>query len=99
VVEAATEVEVAAGETVRLRGPSLVVSAAEAALAIGHYELRAERIVERTTDAFRTVEGLLETRAKHARVLVARTLELFGRRTTIASEEDTRVDGKRVLLG
>jgi hypothetical protein len=99
VVEAATDVEVAAGETVRLRGPSLVVSAAEAALAIGHYELRAERIVERTTDAFRTVEGLLETRAKHARVLVARTLELFGRRTTIASEEDTRVDGKRVLLG
>jgi hypothetical protein len=92
-------VVIEAGSEVRLQGASLAVSAAEAALAIGHYELRAERIVERTVDAFRTASGLLETRAKHARVLVERTLELFGRRTTIASEEDTRVDGKRVLLG
>jgi hypothetical protein len=92
-------VVVEAGSEVRLAGPSFVVSAAEAALAIGHYELRAERIIERTVDAFRTVDGILETRAKHARMLVARTLELFGRRTTIGSEEDTRIDGKRVLLG
>jgi Protein of unknown function (DUF3540) len=90
-VEAATEV--------RLQGASLAVTAAEAALAIGHYELRAERIIERTTDAFRTASGLVETRAKHARMIVSRTLELFGRRTTVASEEDTRIDGKRVLLG
>jgi hypothetical protein len=90
-VEAATEV--------RLQGASLAVSAAEAVLAVGHYELHAERIIERTTDALRTASGLVETRAKHARMIVERTLELFGRRTTVASEEDTRIDGKRVLLG
>ena len=88
----------AAGEVV-LRGASLHVNAEEARLAVGHWELRAERIVERTTDALRTVEGLLETRAKHARLLVSRTLEILSRRATIASEEDTRIDGKRVLLG
>jgi hypothetical protein len=114
-IEAAGDVEIAAGGrvaqrageseveigpcAVAVRSPSLAVNAAAASLAIGHLELRAERIVERTVDAFRTVEGLLETRAKHARTLVARTFELFSRRTTIASEEDTRVDGKRVLLG
>jgi hypothetical protein len=90
-VEAQSEVE--------LRGAALRVDAAEARLSVGHWELRAERIVERTTDALRTVEGLLETRAKHARAIVSRTLELLSRRTTIVSEEDTRLDGKRVLLG
>src|SRR5262249_13349033 len=92
VIEAAGDVEIAPGASLSVRAP-------KASGAVGHWELRAERIVERATDAFHTVEGLLETRARPARALCSRTFELLSRRTTIASEEDTRVDGKRVLLG
>ena len=95
------ELRLEAQKDLRLSAPAgkVVVEASAMSLAVGHYELRAERIIESTTDAFRAASGLLETRAKHARMIVSRTLELFGRRTTIASEEDTRIDGKRVLLG
>jgi hypothetical protein len=99
IVDAAGDVEIASGGRISQRAKSLVVAAESAVHAIGHFELTAERIVERTTDALRTATGLVETRAKHARTLVARTFELMSRRTSIASEEDTRVDGKRVLLG
>lgn len=98
-IDAASDVEIEAGGRLAQRAKSIAVAAERAAHAIGVFELRAERIIERTTDALRTAEGLLETRAKHARTIVARTFELASRRTTIASEEDTRVDGKRVLLG
>jgi hypothetical protein len=95
------EIAIVSDKDLRLAAPAgrVVVEASAMSLSVGHYELSAERIVERTAEAFRTVEGLLETRAKHLRTVVARTLELYGRRTTIASEEDTRVDGRRVLLG
>lgn len=98
-IDAAGDVEIASGGRLSERARSIVVAAESAAYAIGHFELSAERIVERTTDALRTATGLVETRAKHARTLVTRTFELMSRRTSITSEEDTRVDGKRVLLG
>jgi hypothetical protein len=82
-----------------LREGAVTLDASSAAFAVGHWELRAERVVERITDVYRNVDGLLETRAKRLRTLVATTLELFGRRTTITSEKDTRIDGERVLLG
>ena len=58
-------------------------------------------LTPRSRQAFllRTVEGLLETRARRARTLVDRGLELLARRTSVVSREDTRIDGKRVLLG
>jgi hypothetical protein len=68
-------------------------------IAAGALEVRAERIIEKATDVYRDIDGLLETRAHRLRSIVSTTLELFGRRTTIASEKDTRIDGKRVLLG
>jgi Protein of unknown function (DUF3540) len=100
VVERAGETEVIVERSgVSIRGKSVLLEAVEAAIEAGTYELRAGRLVERATDAFRTVEELFETRTKHARTLVERTFELLARRTTVASEEDTRVEGKRVLLG
>ncbi len=82
-----------------LRAAELDVRAERAQWAVGHWELGAERIIERSRDALRTVEGLLETRARQARTLVERGLELVARRTSVRSEQDTRIDGKRVLLG
>ena len=84
---------------VAIEAETLSVRAAAAEWAVGQWELRAERVVERARDAFRTVEGLLETRAHRARILVDRTLELCARRASVRSDEDTRIDGKRVLLG
>jgi hypothetical protein len=95
------ELSIVAGKDLRLSAPEgqVVVEARALTLSVGHYELNAERILSRTVDAFHTATGVLETRAKHARTLVSRTFELLSRRTTIASEEDTRINGKRVLLG
>jgi len=87
------------GASIAMKSGDLAVDASSASFAVGQWELRAGRLVERVTDAFRSVDGLLETRAGRLRTLVASTLELMGKRTTITSEKDTRIDGERVLLG
>ncbi len=102
------ELILSAPEHLKLRSPqgrlsidaqTLSVRATVAEWAVGQWELSAERIVERARDAFHTVQGILETRAHRARTLVERTLEVTARRTSVTSREDTRIDGKRVLLG
>lgn len=85
--------------TLTLEGEELNFAATRARFEVEQWEVRASRIVERTIDVFRTVEGLAETHARRMRMLVERTLELSGHRTSIVSKEDTRIDGKRVLLG
>ncbi|MGK4006464.1 DUF3540 domain-containing protein [Sorangium sp. So ce1036] len=88
-----------ASEKARVSAGALAVDAVKADWAVGQWELRAGRVIERAMDVFHDVEGLLETRAGRLRTLVSSTLELLGRRTTITSEKDTRIDGERVLLG
>ncbi|MCC6552128.1 MAG: DUF3540 domain-containing protein [Polyangiaceae bacterium] len=63
------------------------------------YEITATRLVEKTRDAFRDVADLAQTRIGRARTLVKGAYTLNARRTTVASEEETKVDGKKVLLG
>lgn len=65
----------------------------------GRRELVAERVVERATDVYRQVSGLLQTTASRARTLVEGDHDLCAGRTNISSNEDTSIDGKRVLLG
>ncbi len=45
------------------------------------------------------VIGVLETRARRIRSVVKETFTLTSKSTTLLSEEDTAIDGKRVLLG
>ena len=45
------------------------------------------------------VLGVLLTRAKRIRSLVKETFTLTSKSTSLTSEEDTAIDGKRVLLG
>lgn len=85
--------------TTRSSAEHLSLTARETELTTGALALSAERIISRAEEAFVEVERLLETRASRARLLVKSTLELFARRTSVRSEEDTRIDGKRVLLG
>lgn len=63
------------------------------------WELSVGKITERARNVFRDVTGLVQTRAKRASIIAESTLQLFGRRTTVRSKEDTKIDGKRVLLG
>ena len=87
----ATEVETTA-EVVR-------TLASEAITAVGRLEIQATRVVERAGDVYRHVEGLSEVQAGRARTLIAGEHQLAAKRTTIQSDEDTIIDGKRVLLG
>lgn len=62
-------------------------------------ELSAERIVSKATDVYHEVSELWQTRVGRVRQLVKDTFTLSSRRTEMTSEDDTSIDGKRVLLG
>jgi hypothetical protein len=91
VVLRAAEVETAAG-VVR-------TTASEVVTAAGRVEVDAARVVERAGDAYRRVEGLAELQAGRARTLVEGAYQLAAKRTSVQSDEDTVIDGRRVLLG
>lgn len=84
---------------VAIRTERLEVEAKRSRWQGGHVEVIAGKLVERAGDVFRHAEGVLETRAGRARTFVERTMELWAHRTFVHSERDTRIDGKRVLLG
>lgn len=92
VLRAGTAVEVHAAERTELRSSEVVIAA-------GKLDIRAQRIVERAEEVYREIEGLLQVRAGRVRSIVRDAYHLLAKRTRIVSEEDTSVDGKRVLLG
>lgn len=63
------------------------------------FELTATRLVEKTRDAFRDTSELAQTRVGRARLLVSDVYALFSRRTTMVSNEETSIDGSKILLG
>jgi hypothetical protein len=65
----------------------------------GRWAVHAERVFEHAVDAYREISGLAQLRAHRARTLVQDAWRLLAGRTSIVSEEDTAIDGKRVLLG
>lgn len=65
----------------------------------GRFELRAERAVETVVDVYRTCRGLMQVRAQRARQLIDGAYEVIAGRATITSDEETRIDGKKLLLG
>jgi hypothetical protein len=62
-------------------------------------ELTATRLIEKTRDAFRDTSDLAQTRAGRVRTVVSDVFALFSRRTTMASDEETSIDGSKILLG
>ncbi|MCA9641115.1 MAG: DUF3540 domain-containing protein [Polyangiaceae bacterium] len=75
------------------------LQAAEAEVEVTSWRLRAQRIVEHSTDVYRRVERVYETRAQSIRTIARRSLSFLAERASLVSREETRVDGKRVLLG
>ena len=92
VLRAGSDVSVEAAGSILQRARVLVQDAER-------MEISAERIVSKATDVYHDVAELWQTRAGRMRKLVKDTFALHARRTDMTSEEDTSIDGKRVLLG
>jgi hypothetical protein len=65
---------------------------------IGHLEMRARRVTRDVHDFVDRVRSR-HTAIDRLRIVASDAIDLLSRRTTIVSEEDTTIDGKRVLLG
>jgi hypothetical protein len=85
--------------TVTLMARSIATTAERMAHDVERYELRAGKLVEKARDTLREVTGLCELKLGRARTVVAGTFGLRTRRTVLESQDDTSIDGKRVLLG
>jgi hypothetical protein len=77
----------------------IATTAMTLAQSVERYELTATRIVETARDAFHDVKDLCQTRIGRARTLVKGAYSVHARRAIVASKEETKVDGKKVLLG
>ncbi|WP_437639210.1 DUF3540 domain-containing protein [Sorangium sp. So ce854] len=77
----------------------IATTAAQIAATAGRIEIQAERLIERARDAYRDVDGLLQTRARRARSLIREAYQLVSERTSMVSKKETSIDGERVLLG
>ena len=84
---------------VALIARSVATTANVLAQSVDRYELTADRIVERSRDVFRDVADLCQSRVGRARTLVSDVYSVFSRRAVMVSEDETSIDGKKILLG
>ena len=63
------------------------------------WELETERLSERARDVYREVSEVAQHRFGRLRSIIEDVYSVKARRTEIASDDDTSIDGKRVLLG
>jgi hypothetical protein len=87
------------GRVVITSGEALLFDAPEIRSVAGRWELIADRAVETVKDAYKSCEGLMQVRATRMRQLLEGAFEVVADRASIRSEEETTIDGKRVLLG
>jgi Protein of unknown function (DUF3540) len=99
-VRAAGDVSIEAeGSLVQRAAGSIDVEGREIRQRADHMETTVGRLFERTRETFRETAGLLQTRAGRARTLVRELFSVTSGRTSMASTEETSIDGSRVLLG
>lgn len=77
----------------------LGTTAHEWALHVERYELTATRLVEKTRDSFRDVTDLAQTRVGRMRTFVSGLFSVSAKRASVTAKEETKIDGKKVLLG
>ncbi len=92
------KVAIAAREVDVRAATRATVSAEEIAHTAGRWEVGVGRLIERASEAYREAE-LTETRADRVRTLAKSAFDVVAGRTTLLSDDDTIIDGKRVLLG
>jgi hypothetical protein len=91
-LEAKKDVTLKSERRVHVTAPTLELTA-------GVLETHARRLLSRLGDVYREIDGLLSTRAARSRTVVEGDYEVLAGRASIASDGDTSIDGKRVLLG
>jgi len=74
-------------------------SATRIEVAATRIETTAEQVVTRAKSLVQEVTGLFESKVGRARTLVKGAFSLRSKSTSMKSQEDTSVDGRRVLLG
>jgi Protein of unknown function (DUF3540) len=77
----------------------IATTAKKVAQNVERYEITATRIVETAKDAFFDVADLMQSRIGRARTIVKGAYTLHAKRAIVASKEETKIDGKKVLLG
>ena len=94
----ADRAELAAG-TASITAERIVSAARIIAQSAERFEVSAGRLVEKARDVYREATELSQTRAGRMRQLIGDVFSVHAKRTQIDSEDDTSIDGKRVLLG
>ncbi len=87
------------GGDVSVVARTILTSAEEIAEKAARIERTAGRLIEHARDVFWEVTGLSQSRLGRVRTLVRDGYSLRAKRTTMVSEDDTSIDGKRILLG
>jgi len=98
-VRGASGVSIETNGTLTQRAEKIATSAVEMLQTVERLETRATRLFEHTRDTFRETANLLQTRAGRARTLVRELFSVNAGRTSLASSEETSIDGSRVLIG
>jgi hypothetical protein len=80
-------------------GRRIAATAETLTIRCARYELEATRIVEKAKEMFRDVEDLAQDRLGRARTIVRDVYSLATRRSVMTSEEDTAIDGSKILIG
>jgi hypothetical protein len=78
---------------------TITTTASVLAASVDRYELTATRVVEKARDVFRDASDLSQTRVGRLRAIVAGIYSLHTQRSLMVSEEDTSIDGSKILLG
>lgn len=66
---------------------------------VGVLETRAQRLVERSRESWREVEGLSQTRAGRLRLVAQETLSALAQHTLLQARDDVKVKGEKIHLG
>ena len=98
-IDVTSDVATLHGGEVSIVANMIRTTADEIATTAARWERRATRILEYATELYGEYEGGVHTRADSVRTIVNAAYQLLAKRASIASEEDTTIDGKRVLLG
>ena len=92
-------VRIEGAEGVEIRGPAVVVETAHLRRVVGLLETRARRIVERSRDAYRDIEGVSQTRAGQVRVVAKKTFRAVAERLRFRAKKDAKLQGDKIYLG
>lgn len=94
----AKEAELAAGE-LSILSRSVTTRALALTEVVGRVERTADSVTLRAKERLEDVTGHAHTRLGRATTVVQETYALRSRRTELVSEDDTAIDGRKVLLG